>query len=330
MLKKNIILSILLGIFSISLYANEIGSKKLVLLTSLDPDENRPRFRSRSWDINKKLENIFYERLTPYHTNRDNIKIIHFATISDLARELANKENKAVFWVSHSNGSPNNLAFDKNIVVDFQGKDLSEGFQNPSSKLEYLAFVGCYADYLVQRNKEQGYMLNNENLLTYSSQRKVDARRSLKYAIGNYLYHHFEDNLKESNQTCERVERKEVIIHRNIPNQVKENEYITEIKVLQRGHLLGIFPKGKPGERQEIKVNLLPKRSRKDLKLVFDSGITSDQIVMGDIEVLNLDYRVFATRTGRILGQGRYVYNYKGSLDELPKNIETYKKNCID
>lgn len=324
----------MMGLFSLSitLYASEsdIGDKKLVLLTSLDPDENRPRFRRRSWDINKKLENIFYERLTPYHTSLDNIKVIHFATITDLTRELADANNKAVFWVSHSNGSPANSAFDRNIVVDYLGKDLSEGFQNPSSKLHYLAFVGCFADYLVQKNREFGYMQNNENLVTYSSTKKVDARKALKYAIGNYLYHHFQGNLKDSTKKCEEVERKELIIHRTIPNDVSDDQYLTEIKVMQRGHLLGVFPKGKPGERQELKVNLLPKDNKTDIKLVMDSGIASSQVLMGDFEILGVDYRIFATLQGRPLGQGRYVFNYKGALDELPPTILTKKKNCIE
>jgi hypothetical protein len=325
MFKKSI-LALLIGLFSLTVFAGE----KLVLLTSLDPDKNRPRFRSRSWDINQKLENIFYDRLTPYHTTRENIKIIHFATIEDLTRELADPENKAVFWVSHSNGSDANSVLDRNIVVDYQGKDLSEGFQNPSSKLQFLGFVGCFADYLVQRNLNLGYMQNNEHLIINSSTKKVDARRALKYAIGNYLYHHFEGNLKASEKACELVERKSLVIRRTIPMDVSEEQYITAIKIMQRDRLIGVFPKGEPGELQELTVNLIPGDNKRDIKLVFDSGIASNQIAMGEFEILGTDYQVFSTRDGRPLGKGRYVFNYKGNIEDLPRSIETTKQNCIE
>lgn len=216
------------------------------------------------------------------------------------------------------------------MVVDFQGKDLSEGFQNPSSKLQYLEFVGCYADFLVQKNIENGYMKNNENLIINSSTKKVDARRSLKYAIGNYLYHHFEGNLKSSEKYCDEVERQELVIRRTIPNTINEDQYITSIKILQREKLIGLFPKGEPGELQEIKVKLVPGVSKRDIKLVFDSGIASNQITMGEFEILGADYQVFSNRDGRALGRGRYVYNYKGSLGDLPETIITTKENCIE
>ena len=312
--------------FSGNVFANE----KLVLLTSLDPHKNRPPLRSKSWNINKKLEKIFYKKLTPYHTSKENIKVIHFATINDLTRELADPENKAVFWVSHSNGSAPNSAFDQNIVVDYQGKDLSEGFQSPSSHLQYLGFVGCRANYLVERNQAQGYMKNNENLKIYSSSKKVDARRALKSAIGNYLYHYFEGNLKHSEKRCEMVERQEITIRRTLPAELNKGEEITDLKILQRNKLLGSFPKGEPGEVQEILVKLVPGSEKRDYKLVFDSGIASRQVKMGRFEVLEAKYKVFSKRDGTPLGKGRYVFNLKDKIEVLPNKQLEKRKNCID
>jgi hypothetical protein len=323
-LRAFLVLSLIILISS-----NVFAGDRLVLLTSLDPAKNRPAMRPSSWDINKKLEAIFYDRLTPYHTSRDQLKVIHFATIEDLTRELADPENKAVFWVSHSNGAGTDGAFDKNTVVDYQGKDLTEGFQNPSSKLQYLGFVGCRADYLVQQYQNKGFLSNNENLKTYSSIKKVDARKALKYAIGNYLYHYFEKNLKASEKKCELVERKELTIKRFLPNALEEGQEITSIKILQRERLLGVFPAGNPGEVQELTVKLVPATSKKDIKLVFDSGIASAQVAMGDFEVMGVNYKAFSVG-GRTLGKGRYVYNFKGELESLPDSILTKKINCID
>jgi len=317
---------LLLCLFSVSV----LGADKLVLLTSLDPDKNRPPLRSSSWNINQKLENIFYDKLTPYHTSRDNIKIIHFATLSDLDRELSDPENKAIFWVSHSNGDNGNGALDKNIIVDFQGKDISEAFQHPSKQLNYLGFVGCNVDYMVKDFKAKGHMSNNENLMTYSSSRKVDARRSLKKSIGHYLYHHFENNLKSSDKKCEQVKRINLTIKRTLPIDMNGKKYITDIKVLQRDHLVGVFPKGIPGDVQEIDVSLLPGESLVDYKLVFDSGIASNEILMGKFEVLNTDYQVFSTRSGRPLGRGRYVFNLKEEKNYFERFIFKNKRNCID
>lgn len=323
---KTTTLILFLCLFSSALFAGE----KLVLLTSLDPNKNRPPLRSKNWNINKKLERIFYKRLTPYHTSKDQIKVIHFATINDLTRELADPENKAVFWVSHSNGSSENSAFDQNIVVDYQGKDLSEGFQNPSSHLQYLGFVGCRANYLVQRNQDKGYMSNNEHLKIYSSSKKVDARRALKRAIGNYLHHHFAGNLKDSDKACELVERQEIAIRRTLPVELKEGDEITDLKILQRDKLVGTFPKGNPGDVQEITVKLAVGKKKRDYKLVFDSGIASPQVVMGSFEVLEANYKVFSKRDGTPLGKGRYVFNLKDKVEVLPTKQLEKRTNCID
>lgn len=322
---KTLVLALLVS-FSLS----SLASDKLVLLTSLDPVKNRPALRSKAWDINKKLEKIFYSRLTPYYTTRDKLKIIHFATIEDLTRELGDPENRAVFWVSHSNGSGLDNGFDRNIVVDYQGKDLSEGFQNPSSELTYLAFVGCHAKYLVENFLEKGFMSNNENLKTYSSVKRVDARKALKRAIGHYIYHSYRDNLSSSDQMCQPVERIELTVSRELPKVAPEGHEITAIKVMQRDRLLGVFPKGLPGERQELTIHLAPGERKKDLKLVFDSGIASEQVVMGEFNIREADYRVFATRDGRILGKGRYVFNLKGSVEDLPQAQLVNKINCFN
>jgi len=325
MLNKSLLIFLIL-LFS----ASALATEKLVLLTSLDPDKNRPPLRSKSWDINKKLEEIFYKKLTPYHAKRDQIKIIHFATISDLTRELADPENKAVFWVSHSNGSDANSAFDQNIVVDYQGKDLSEGFQNPSSKLSYLGFVGCRANFLVERNIKQGLMSNNEFLKTYSSTKKVDARRALKKAIGNYLYHHFQGNLKVSQKNCEQVERQRITIRRTLPLVLTDGQEITDVKILQRDKLVGIFSKALPGEIQEMTIELGVGQKKRDYKLVLDSGIASNQVAMGQFEVLETDYKVFSKRDGTPLGKGRYVLNLKGNINSLPTQEFVNKTNCIE
>lgn len=323
-IKKLIALLILVASFA------SFAGEKLVLMTSLDPIKNRPVGRSKVWNINQKLENIFFDKLRREITNLDDVKIIHFATVQDLERELADPENKAVFWVSHSNGSDAGSVLDRNVIVDYEGKDLSEAFQNPSNKLEYLAFVGCRADYTVKKHTDMGVMNNNENLQVYSSQKKVDARRALKRAISNYRYHLYQGNLSESTKSCETVERQKLIIRRTLPMEKIEEHKITAIKVLQRGRLLGVFPIAELGDVQELAVAMVPGESKRDIKLVFDSGIASEQVVMGEFEVLGQDYQVFSTRDGRPLGKGRYVFNFKGDLLELPNTEIITKKNCIN
>ena len=310
-----ILMIILLAIFSVKSFSQD----RVVLLTSLDAKKNIPFARSSSWDINKKLEKIFKRKLKHIH---ENLVVVHHVDKETLFKELSNKNNKAIFWVSHSNGSEGDI-INNNTIVDYRGVDVSEVFQAPSKGLQFLGFVGCNAKFLVEKFKQLKTMNNNENLLTYSRAKKIDARIGLKKAIKSYLKAQKNQLLKKSNKKCEEFQKVEVTITRTIPEKFSSiGSEALSLKVLQSGKLVGLFPKGSAGEVQSIKVFLDNPTRKNDLKLVLDSGITSKSVVMGKIEFENMNYKLFANRLGIPFGVGRHVFRYKGSLD-----LEIYKIN---
>jgi len=313
-----------------ALINSAFSADRLVLMTSLDPQVNIPVGRSRNWNINKKLETIFVKRLGHIVRSSSDIKVIHFATAEDVSRELSDSKNKAVFWVSHSNGAQSGQIIEQNTIIDYQGKDLSEVFQNPSSKLQYLAFVGCRADYTLQKYKDMRLMNNNKNLKTYSRIKKVDARKALKRAIKDYLFKLNREELSQSKEKCKLSKKHTIKLRRDIPADLPPGKVITSIKIIQRGIFLGLFPLGQKGETQEISIELIPGESKRDIKLVFDSGIASQDIEMGKIQIINANYKVFSNRIGLPFGKGRFVYNFIGNLSDMPKPNLTKNLNCID
>ena len=310
-----ILIIILLAIFSVKSFSQD----RVVLLTSLDAKKNIPFARSSSWNINQKLEKIFKRKLKNI---KEELVVLHHVDKETLFKELSNKNNKAIFWVSHSNGSEGDI-INNNTIVDYRGVDVSEVFQVPSKGLQFLGFVGCNAKFLVEKFKELETMNNNENLLTYSRAKKIDARLGLKKAIKAYLKAEKEEKLKASTQKCEDSQKIEMTITRALPREFKTNiDEALSLKVLQAGKLVGLFPKASAGDVQSIKVHLDNPTRKNDLKLVIDSGITSKNVVVGDIEVEGMNYKIFANRSGIPFGVGRHVFRYKGSLD-----LEIYKTN---
>jgi hypothetical protein len=294
---------------------------KIVLLTSLDPEENRPPLRFRSWNINEKLEKRFNKELKKFPTTISK-EVVHFATASDLYKALKDTEAVAVIWVGHAGFSEGNGLSSLRSIVDYQGNDLKSIFQAVGPQLKYLGLVGCRGKLFLNEWQEKGFFKHVPSLVSYGREVRTDARKGLKLAMRN-----LKDILEKNRDFLSPIgDHSEPIIgeyyQRKIQNpkvlSIKRNNLeskeMAPVQILQKDRLIGFLPKGSVDQETLVILNKGERSS--DLKIINESGAPSSilDINLGELAIEgseNEQWNLFKTSSGKPIGVGKHIYRHK-------------------
>lgn len=311
---KPLALILLFGWFC---FIGQIHASKIVLLTSLDPEDNRPPLRLKSWNINKKLEKRFHKELWkfPYPIEK---KVVHFSTADDLYKTLKDPEVTAIVWVGHAGFADSTGLGSLRSIVDYKGRDLKSLFQAVAPNLKYLALVGCRGKLFIDEWKEKGYFDHTPNLVTYGREVRTDARKGLKLAMRNLvdLLHERGNFLKgPDNRTSDFLayqDSPEGFIEVSVERSNLENKELSSIQILQKERLVGFLPSGD----QNGKFLFKKSQSLRDLKIVADSGhpSSSKDANLGILSITSqeaIEWSLFQTPNGKPIGVGRHIYRPK-------------------
>lgn len=311
------------GIFTIFLcllfsttssYAN-----KVVLLTSLDPQENRPPLRLSSWNINEKLAERFYKEhkkfLVPART-----KVVHFATAKDLYQNLKDPKVSAVVWVGHAGFADSEGIGSIRSIIDYRGRDLKSIFQAVGPHIKFLGLVGCRGQLFLNEWQERGYLDHVPHLKTFGRTVRTDARKGLRLAMKalqeelkknpNLFYHKTptEEHSGEAYQDPIKT-RSITITRRNL-----SASSMSSVQILQKDRLIGFLPAS--GEDQTATIMINSSTESSQLKIISDSGASSreKEINLGILEIespFDEEWKLFATPTGKPIGIGKNIYRHK-------------------
>ncbi|MCR9203875.1 MAG: hypothetical protein NXH75_04815 [Halobacteriovoraceae bacterium] len=290
---------------SASLFAHD----KIVLLTSLDPEKNRPPLRFESWNINEKLEKRFRKYLRKMEVDLTPV-VKHFSTADDLYETLSDDHVKALIWVGHAGFQEGQGISQTKTIVDYQGRDLKNLFQAVGPNLRYLGLVGCRGKLFLEEWNTEGWFKNTPHLLTYGRKVKTDARKGLRLAMKELkeLYKKKPD-LMDFPVVAQPVGSDEISILRSNRDETP----MESIQILQRGKLIGYLPSSDSDQTIKIRLNL--KSSSLQNKIISDSGFSAlgkADINMGilDIEGENSQWKLFQTATGKPIGVGKHIYRH--------------------
>lgn len=302
---------------------------KIALLIAIDNPQISLFYRSKNWSLSEDLIQYFKKKMgsTPYE-----LVIFKDANQEILHQELTNPDNIALFWLSHSTSFSDfetGLGFD-DTIIDSEGHNVRDIFQNIHPHLKFLSVLGCKAGPILQKLRDEGFYKNNQDLFIFSKDKNIYAKKEIRKSIQAFKekIHSFKEN------TLADFEKKGIPIKvkRTIPESQEESGTGTSVKILNRGKLLGLFPKAKRGETQSLIVYLDPENltTTSDLKIVIDSGIISKdkKILLGIVEIesesLDGEWKPFTDSSGQILGVTQNIYRYKGSLNysSLPTAYE--------
>lgn len=311
----------LVTLFALLLSVVPIYAHKIVLLTSLDPETNRPPLRLRSWNINEKLEKRFYKEHQKFKTPIST-KVVHFARAEDLYKNLKDPEVVGLIWVGHAGFADGEGLGSLRSIVDYKGHDLKSLFQAVGPQLKYLGLVGCRGKLFLNEWKEKGYFNHVPHLITYGREVRTDARKGLKLAM-RALAERIENNPKlfssdenvslpilgEAYQNNGDVKQVITITRKN--NEAKK---MASVQILQKDRLIGFFSRSDEDQVNQILLNKGERKS--DLKIISDSGAASSEIDinLGELEIQgdeNDIWKIFATSSGKPIGVGKHIYRYK-------------------
>ncbi len=316
MIQNNQMKIYILSLFALLFSLSSFG--KVVLLTSLDPDENRPPLRFKSWNINEKLEKRFYKSLKqfPQTLEDKDIVIKHMATPTDLYLNLIDPTVSALIWVGHAGFADNGLTQSRSIV-DFKNRDLQNIFQAAHPGLKFLGLVGCRGELFLDEWKKQGWFKDHPYLKTFGRKVRTGARKGLRLAMKD-LKKRIEDNSSfirpieiESNQSSLSV----LIERHNFKDQTLDS-----VQILQKNQLIGFLPAS--NENQYLVVKLKPGKSAFDYKIVLDTGFASPAPsnpnlgrlqITSQTDILTGFWELFQTKDGNPIGVGKNIYQYKGN-----------------
>jgi hypothetical protein len=289
----------------VSLFAHD----KIVLLTSLDPEKNRPPLRFESWNINEKLEKRFRKYLRKMEVDLTPV-VKHFSTADDLYETLSDDHVKALIWVGHAGFQEGQGISQTKTIVDYQGRDLKNLFQAVGPNLRYLGLVGCRGKLFLDEWNAEGWFKNTPHLLTYGRKVKTDARKGLRLAMKELkeLYKKKPD-LMAFPVVAQPVGSDEILIYRSN----KDENPMESIQILQRGKLVGYLPSSDTDQTLKIRLNL--NSSSLQNKIISDSGFSAlgkADINMGilDIEGESSRWKLFQTATGKPIGVGKHIYRH--------------------
>lgn len=278
---------------------------KVVLLTSLDPELNRPPLRTKNWNINKKLQEIFLDKI---ETNEE-IEIIHLADQASLYEKLNDPTVSALFWVSHSSNTKDSTdtALSTASVLDYQFRDVLPLFQKIPSHIKYLAMVGCRSELIINELKKRNLFDVTIETQLFLEEKKVDARKSLKRAIGEFN----EAKLKNSAPVCKVQDAIEIRYKRT----AGESD-LDSVRIMVGKSLLTVLPKLKAGLTQEGSLFVTSEvETKNDLKILVDSGASSQaKVSIGTLEFeadFDGTWKLFAKPDGTPFGIGSHVYQLK-------------------
>lgn len=237
--------------------------------------------------------------------------VIPNATQDDLFRETRNPDNKALFWISHANSFGDQGGLEQeDMILDVEGTNIKDILQKVHPNLNLLAVMGCKALPILQKNSY------HQNLTVVSFDKKVSSKRAIRESLRAL------ENVSFIPGDCPSEEGFSVTIKRKIQNA----QEAVSVKVMNRGKLLGLFPKPSNEGTQTLTVYLKEAKSAGDLKLIFDSGKRDIQksFELGTFKIETAargSWSVFSDQAGNPMGVSQHIYRYRG---EIPARLESF------
>lgn len=241
--------------------------------------------------------------------------VIQEATQEDLYRETRNPENRAIFWVSHANSFNGGGGLEReDLITDREGHNVKDFFQRVHPNLNLLAVLGCKALPILKKNEYQ------KNLTLVSFDEKVSSKRAIAKSLSAL------DAVVFSPGQCHSEEGIPVTITR----ETTRPSGAVSVKIMNRGRLIGFFPRPTTTGAQTITVHLAAAKSAADLKLVFDSGKIDPnaQVDLGTFTVTSETagaWSVFSDLQGRPLGVTQHIYRFKGDVPVIVESFEPFQ-----
>lgn len=287
-----------------------MAADKIVLLTSLDPEENRAPLRFKSWNINEKLEKRFKTYLRRMDVELTPV-VKHFSTAETLYQTLKDTEVKALIWVGHAGYYEGDGIAQNKSIIDYRGRDLKNVFQAVGPHLRYLGLIGCRGKLFLDEWKENNWFVNAPSLKTYGRKVRTDARKGLRLAMKELKnYYRKNPNFMDFPIVdSPEFNGSRIDIQRSNHGEGK----MEAIQLMQRDKFIGLIPSSESDQTLSFRVQLSDNPI--DNKIISNTGYSSLGKKAPNLGILEITselgrWKLFQTRTGKPIGVGKHIYRY--------------------
>lgn len=309
---KNIILIMFCCCCSLHSWAD---TKKIVLITSLMETPTIKRSK------NKKLEAYLEKKFRQKFKDQGfDITVKHLANPSILWDALNDKSIIGIFWVSHSRKEKaisSNL-IDPGQIVDAYGNDVKNFFRVTTSHLRFLSIIGCEAEMIIEKFKDDGHY-NFRPLLNFKMfSKKIEAKKGFKDALTA------SDGLFENSSFQDETEMAAEKHHFRF---IKKNAISGQLlKIELGGNIIGLISSESGLVNLEITSELWEKLPNANIKMTILKTEVEDkmnqelplyQITINGKENL---YKIFA-KDDKAMGSGQNLYIYYSTKTMLKANL---------
>ncbi len=355
------------------------ADKVVYLVTSIAQPERLPFWYSSDWEITSEIESAYRKSLK---SENYELKVFHNVDQYKLHELLTSDEPSAIFFVSHSGKQKQaflnfgmNLIAIPDVIMDYKNRDITDVFKRINPNIRFISMVGCEGKSIIDKFRDNGFLEENPNLVIHSFSLEMELYKAIRESVfsaskvlseekiprwiprNKFRKHwnglpknkfNFNPHLKIKdefftldNAQCPIHFGYPITIKREIPTQAKE-EAIHPIRVMFYGHLVGVLPKGLPGEYQELKTYLPVEpfiRKRRKYKLIVDSGVelqslqgdVTEEYEMGRISfeshLIDAKWSIFQRR-GEPIGITSNIHYLAPSNSQLPDPIKIESMAC--
>lgn len=242
------------------------------------------------------------------------LTVIQNATQEDLYRETHNPENKALFWISHANSFGAEVGLgQEDMILDSEGTNVKDLLQHVHPNLNLLAVLGCNALPILKKNHY------GADLTIVSFDKKISSKKAISESLKVL------DEVKFVPGNCQSEQGIRLTIKRTFNNA----KQAVSIKVMNRGKVIGFFPKPVNQAQQTLTVYLSEAKIANDMKLIFDSGKIDNQknyeLGIFEIQFQNQGvWSLFRDKSGSPMGITQNIYRYKGEAGIQTEVFEPY------
>jgi len=223
---------IILCLFLILFSRTAISSSRIAVLISVKNPIHTPIFKSKNWSLSKDLRKYFEKKM-----GETEFEVVFFenANQETLHSELINPKNIALFWISHATsfeGNESGLTFE-DMIVDFEGGNVRDIFQKIHPNLKYLSVLGCKAGPILKKIKQDGFFVNNPDLLIYAKDSTISAKKEIKKSIKDFKQKMNDKTHMRS--ACLQSKGIPLEIKRFLPSRLSSDGVETSVRVMNRG-----------------------------------------------------------------------------------------------
>jgi hypothetical protein len=341
-----------LSLFSFrAVYSSEVpapGKKSVVLLISLDPNDNPKGLAGLLHNYKKYPRKLAATFNSLFADSGFDIQVVQNANRYDLYQALHSSNTAGVFWISHETplkGKEGSIVEVASALLDHQLSDVKSLFEEMNPNVKWVSIVACDSELIINWLEGKSASIDHQ---IQGFNTPIDANRGLKQAIALAKPVLAQALSEETIKTCPEIQGRPIQIRRELKAKANEDSYFPAVTITIQGagpqsQLIAAFPEAnlKAGESSvQNEAAFIPEALNSStrlhhLQIVADSGLAPmnlpPRFQMGEFSVneawTTAHWQVFEI-DGAPIGVTEQILDFDGTIPSDLASQPTQPSAC--